>query len=598
MLDRRLVAGGAAIALVALAAVFVLVAAPRWAAGRLEALAAQQLGRSLTAEGGAHLDFAPLALRLDGAVLAGQTPDDDSLLTAQSLSLPLSLGQLLGGRPDPSHLTLTGAEVAFLVDEQGRASWDVPGLAATAMEMTLEQAKLRYFDARNNQSLEIDHVDGQLDLAADGGATFSGTAVINGRLVRIDADLKSVARVNADGSPLELALAADDGTANFSGRLSTANVLSLAGPVSLASDTPAPALRLLGLPLPDGAAVAGPIAIDGALDTAGRAFAIRNATLSLGAFHGAGDLAIDLRNDQPKLQASLTADAMWLDPFVPAAGAKNGDWGRLPLPFDLLKTFDAEVNVAGRSLAYGGFTTGAAQLKLSLAGGRLVLDGRASLADDGTLAFTGKADATAIPPSVGLTFDAEEAVAQPMLGALVGLDQLTGIGAMSADLTASGTTQEELTGTLKGTARLDLINGRIAGADFTGLMLAAKQKILAGWSAAPGGTAFDHLTGQAAIADGIATFRGLKIESADRVFTLEGLIDVLRQGIAVSATALVNGQPLLPVAVIARGPWAGPKIYPDIPNILSNPEGGFARLQDAAPLAPQDALGTQGTQGN
>ena len=48
-----------------------------------------------------------------------------------------------------------------------------------------------------------------------------------------------------------LALAADDGTASFSGRISTAKVLSLAGPISLASQTPAAGLRLIGLPLPE-----------------------------------------------------------------------------------------------------------------------------------------------------------------------------------------------------------------------------------------------------------------------------------------------------------------------------------------------------------
>ena len=115
-------------------------------------------------------------------------------------------------------------------------------------------------------------------------------------------------------------------------------------------------------------------------------------------------------------------------------------------------------------------------------------------------------------------------------------------------------------------------------------MLAAKQKILAGWSEAPGSTPFTSLEGQATIEDGIASFRDLRIVGPVTSFTLEGLIDVLRQAVAVSVTASASGQPLLPVAVIARGPWAGPQIYPDIPNILSNPEGGFSRLQDAAPL--------------
>ena len=45
----------------------------------------------------------------------------------------------------------------------------------------------------------------------------------------------------------------------------------------------------------------------------------------------------------------------------------------------------------------------------------------------------------------------------------------------------------------------------------------------------------------------------------------------------------------LPVAVAVTGNWAAPRIYPDIPDILNNPEGGFARLR--TPPAPQPATG-------
>ena len=43
---------------------------------------------------------------------------------------------------------------------------------------------------------------------------------------------------------------------------------------------------------------------------------------------------------------------------------------------------------------------------------------------------------------------------------------------------------------------------------------------------------------------------------------------------------LVDGT-AVPVPLIVKGMWSEPRIYPDIPNILTNPEGGFARLQDA-----------------
>lgn len=585
MYDRRLVAGGAAIALIVVAAFAFLIIAPRVAAGGLATLVQQQLGRSLDVRGGAHLDFSPLSLRLEDAVLSGATPDDDSFVTTRSAVVPVSFGQLFGAALQPAEITLTNPEFALLVNERGEASWDFAGLTTPApFRLRLEQGRFRYFDARNSQSMELAQVDGVLELGADGGAKFSGTAVINARLVRIDSELKSLARVNADGSPLELALAADDGTASFSGRVSTAQVLSLAGPVSLATTSPVAGLRLLGLPLPEGLALPGPLTIDGALDGAGRAFAIRNATIAAGDFRAAGEVGADLRNARPKLQANVAADQLWLDAFVPASGAKGGDWGRLPLPFALLKGVDAEAAIDLRSLSYGGFTAGRSRLGVALNDGKLEVNGAAQLANDGTLGFTIRADANAVPPSVGLSITANDTEAQPLLASLAGVSQLTGTGGFAADLTATGTTQEEMAGTLKGTASIDFVNGRIAGVDLTGLILSAKHKILEGWSAAPGGTPFTRLAGEATLADGIASFRGLTIEGEAASFTLEGLVDVLRQAIAISGSGTANGQPLLPVGVIAKGPWAAPRIYPDVPNILSNPEGGFARLQDIAPL--------------
>ncbi|WP_161957252.1 AsmA family protein [Aestuariivirga litoralis] len=584
MYDRRLAATGAAIALVAAAIIAFVLVTPRIAAGGLAALAQQQLGRAVTVHGATHLVFSPLALRVEEAALSGPKPDDDSFVMARSAIIPVTLGQLFGAAPAAPAITLEGAEFALLVSERGEASWDFAGKAPGAMTITLDQSRFRYFDARNGQSMELSHVDGTLNLRADGGAGFAGSAVINGRLVRIDADLKSLARVNADGSPLELVLSAREGSASFSGRLATAKVLSLAGPVSLSSDDPAAALRLIGLPLPEGSAVGASIAVDGALDSAGRAYAIRNATLSLGAFRAVGDMSVDLRSGLPKLQARLAADTLWLDGFVPAAGATATDWGRRPLPFALLRTFDAELNIGARQLAYGPVAAGPARVIATLAGGKLQATVESQLPGNGTLNLDITADATTLPPAVSLSLAAEDTPVQPLLGALTGASKLTGTGDLVADLSATGTTQEELAGTLKGTARIGIAAGSIQGVDITALFLAAKQKILEGWQAAPGATPFDNLNASATIADGIATIRDARLESPALTVTAEGILDVLRQGIAMAGSGFVNGQPLLPVPVVAKGLWARPQVYPDIPNILTNPEGGFARLQEAAPL--------------
>jgi hypothetical protein len=54
---------------------------------------------------------------------------------------------------------------------------------------------------------------------------------------------------------------------------------------------------------------------------------------------------------------------------------------------------------------------------------------------------------------------------------------------------------------------------------------------------------------------------------------------VLRRAVDLKVDMLPPETAPLPVPVIIRGNWSQPRIYPDIPDILNNPEGGFARLR-------------------
>lgn len=590
MHGRRLVWGGAALVLLAAITAAWLLLSPGWAVSALGSAAETALGRSFTARGGANLDFSPLAIRIADARLSALEPEDN-FITTKSLTIPVSLGQLLARAPDLSALTLTEAEIALVIDAEGRASWDLPDTTAgKPMAITLEQSTIRYFDARNDQSLLLSNVDGLLTFDAQGGVSFSGSGVVNSRVLRLDATLKSMARVNHDGSPFDVAISSDIATANFSGMVSTANLLSLAGPVNVTSESPASALQWLGISLPKDTKLPGPLSIDGALDSAGRAFAIHKAAISIGALRAGGEMAIDLRGERPKLQGSLAVETAWLDPLVPASGAQGGEWGRSTLPFKLLKDFDAELAVQAQAVHYGAFSAGASKLQVLLKDGRLETTGALQLANGGTLDVTADADASVLPPSAALTLKGENVEVEPLIAAATGLSIFSGTGSISADLTAQGKTQEEMVGTLKGAAAFSLGQGRIAGTDLPGLATAVREKILDGWGQAPGGTPFTAFTGAVSIADGIATFRTLTLETAQASFTVSGLVDLLRRAADMKATAAAGEVPLLPVPIVVKGKWGAPRIYPDVPQILENPEGGFARLKDpAAAKIPAEA---------
>ena len=581
MNERHLVAAAAAMTLlVAVVTISWVVLSPGWAVQALAGIAQQQLGRAFSANGGADLDFSPLTISIEEPVLAGHSDSVGSLMTAKSLVMPISLRQIIARRPDVSKITLNEAEFALLVDERGQASWDFPGMAAgRAMDLILKQASFRYFDARNGQALKVANVDGLMKIGADGSVNFEGTAVINSLVSRIAFRLKSLPRVNADGSPLEIAIESQPHAASFSGRLSTAKVLNLAGPVSITSSAPAGIARMAGIPLAEAATMPGPLNLNGALDSAGRAFAIRNAAVTFGQFRAVGEVVADLRGDRPKLQANLEADTLWLDALLPPADAEPGAWGRAGLPVERLRAIDAEVSILARGATFRGYDAGATRMAATLNAGKLEASAATRLANGGTLSFTATADAVVLPPAGTFTLKAENAELAPLIGALGGVTALEGTGTLALDLAAQGRTQEELIGTLKGTASLALNGGRIAGMDIGGMLGALRERILDGWTAVSGSTQIDTLTASLTLADGLATVTEAKATLPGVQLALTGTADVLRRAVDLKVDMLPPETAPLPVPVIIRGNWSQPRIYPDIPDILNNPEGGFARLR-------------------
>ena len=75
-----------------------------------------------------------------------------------------------------------------------------------------------------------------------------------------------------------------------------------------------------------------------------------------------------------------------------------------------------------------------------------------------------------------------------------------------------------------------------------------------------------------------------KLESPSLSMQATGDIDLLRKAIELHADPrLVTGangeQSGLPVAVVVKGPWDKPKIYPDMAGILEKPKQAYEQLK-------------------
>lgn len=561
-----------------------LLLSPGWAIAMLKQRAEAGLGRVLDVKGGAHLDVSPeLSIRLDQASLSGLDDHDGSFLTAKAIRIPVSLGQLVTRSPDLSAITLEQPDFAFLIDDRGRANWSfTPVAAPSALRLDIVDGSMRYFDARNGQSLALKGANLVAGINVEGGIDLTGTAEINGRLARITADLKSLARVHDDGSPLDLSVEGVEGTASFGGRLSTAKVLSLAGPVTITSPDLRAAARWSGLAVAEGDTYK-QVSITGALDSAGRAFAIRKARLVLDEAQAEGDIVVDTRGEVPKLQAQLVAERFTLDPFIPASGAKPDDWGSTLLGLELLRDFDVELTLESSAFTYAGLPAFPAHVVLGVAKGRLQasLTTQSGALGDTNLAMV--ADAALAPPSFAMVLKSDNAEA--LLAGPGGMPWLKGPTSMSLDVSGTGRTQQEIVGTLKGTAAITNATGILVGPDLKAMLAAVSQRILDGWLAAgSGNTALSTLAATFTIADGIATTSDLRLESPGISVTATGEVDLLRRAVDLKAeprlVAEGSGTAVsLPVAVAVKGPWGTPRIYPDLKDILTNPTAAFDSLK-------------------
>lgn len=552
-----------------------------WAVQALQDRVAKTLGRSLTVRGGASLDIAPeLALRFDTVDLANAEGLDGAFITAEAIRVPVTLSDLLQHRLG-QNLTLVAPQIGLEINEKGDAAWLMNGAGpqdAVPAHITITGGTLRYYDHRNDQHFEVRDAELAADITAEGAITLNGSAVLAGRAVTLDAYVKSLSRVAGDGAPVELSLQAPMLQASYSGRLSTASALSLAGTASLAGPSLRDVAQWAGIILP-GSTGFGAFSVTGQVDGNGRDITLHNAKLSLDALTAEGRVGLVMGGERPQVLADLGVDQVDIGNYLsPLASATSG-WSDQPLSFADLRNVDARLALNTNGLSYGALSAGKSTVQLSLTAGRL--DGVITSDDTmgGTARVDVQADGTGSAPLLSLHVEGQKLDGLQLTSALAGAGFLSGPLSLSLNVSGYGPSTAAIVSTLKGTAKISAGTASLAGIDLKAIAAAVTQRIVEGWQRQPAAaTALNALSAEFDVADGIATAKSLTLQSPDVVLKGSGTVDLLRQAIDLSVVPTL-GAAAFAVPVIVKGPWASPRIYPDVPDILLKPEEGFARLK-------------------
>ena len=602
---RRILKFGGVLLLLLVGAVFSLpfIIPHDFIAGQLRDAVKAETGRTLTIGEAPKLVFWPdFAVTLKDVHLSNPPGlFEGQVAQMDELRIRVEVRSLFNRVLDIKELHLVRPRLSLVIDGQGRPNWimsndgspqeaGTPGIATGSIApVTIEDGDVRFLDERSGKAFMAENVDLTVTLGSlTGPVAVKGSLTTLGDEIELAFSAKAPAELATAGSPVSLAVKSKRLSFAFAGRALMRDGIGLDGTIKAETGSVRDLARWAKIAVPDGPGF-GPAKVSGDLSFTPKAVKLAKARVSLDGLAAQGDLGLSLAG-RPSLTASLGFDLIDVNRYLPPradAPPEAAGWSTALISFAGLSAIDGKIKLSANSLVYRDLKTGkiaidaqvksgrldAALSRISLYGGnaqgRLILDGAGTV------------------PAVQMTLAAQGFDGLRLLQDYAGVQRFEGTAGAELNLSAKGRSQAELVSSLNGTGAFSFANGAIRGIDIEAMVKGVATNILTGWHQGPEArTPFDALSASFTINNGIAATTNLNFTS--RVMTMKGsgTVDLPRRALnlKVSPTlTLAEAQSLdlagLAVPIIVRGPWAAPRIYPDIAGILENPQAAYDTLR-------------------
>jgi AsmA protein len=315
-------------------------------------------------------------------------------------------------------------------------------------------------------------------------------------------------------------------------------------------------------------------------------------TLGDGAFNGWASVdaaskplvKLDLDFQRLDLAASARTDAS-------TSQSLQHGWSNASFDLNGLNYVDAQARISAAEINIGDAHFAPAAIDATLAGGVL----KARFANLG--AYGGQAsgdvivDASAASPVYTLRSDLSGVRALPLLRSAADFDKLDGKLQAKLALRSTGQSQRAIMANLDGTVFALFQDGAIKGLNVAQMIRSLTASPLSGWQEGKEqNTDLTQLSASFRVEKGQATTSDLNLVGPLVRMTGAGTIDLGTQMLAFRVepklvmTTEGQGRAADPVGlgipVVIDGPWAEPRIYPEMQGILDNPEAAYAKLKE------------------
>ncbi|ASQ14612.1 AsmA family protein [Sinorhizobium meliloti] len=459
------------------------------------------------------------------------------------------------------------------------AAYTLPGIA----DETMREVKAKKITARIESLAKPVRVAGRLDW----------------RNKPVDVDLQIPAadtiltgNLSTEGMPFKLQVKMSDANLSLDGKAALSG--TYAGKLGFSTADLSAFLAALGQ---SGAESIGPLAFNGHVDAGATGVSFQKATISVNGVEGAGGGSVEFTTPL-KIKTALNFDELDLarlagaqSPAPQAKASKGAEPADVPLDLSSLRSIDATIKVNAKKLGYGKVFAGPVATSL------VVSDGVASLTlpeapfYGGHVVASLRADGSQSEPSIALKTSISGASAAPLLTDMAGFKHLEGSLKAEFDVTGAGGTSGALAKSLQGNANVGFSDGAIRGIDIANVYNNLVSLMTSGFKQDESkATTFTELGASFAIEGGVARTEDLKLVGPLIRMTGNGAADLaqstLNFRLEPRLVASLKGQGAeistdgIGVPVVVEGSFAAPRIYPDLSDLLKNPDAALAKLKD------------------
>jgi AsmA protein len=580
------IAGAVVAAVIAIVALLLVIGIPSgFMTSTIQARVERETGYRLTLLGATRIGFWP-SLNVTLNDIALQNPKDrnssDDRLTVDRVEADVTLESLWSGHPHITELAIVRpvAHVPLLRQRNPQTSPSAKPAAPSGEDdanapvidhVTVTDGAIEFFNARDRVDDRIDGINANVVIGGDRKIRVAGSAHAS------EHPLKFEIKATMPAPPME-----------------RQNI-----PVELTFDAP----DVLQAPLSTKAEVrlnGAVIMINGLTGTFGD-----------GAFNGWA--SVDVAS---KPLVKLDLDFQRLDVATPKGPAASSPsqasqpWSNASVDLIGLNYVDAQLRVSAAELNLGEAHFAPVAIDAALANG-VLKSGFPNLgAYGGQVSGQLTVDASSGNPTYVLSSDLVGVRALPLLRAAADFDKLDGKLQAKIAARSTGTSQRAVLSNLGGTVFANFQDGAIRGLNVARMIRSLTSGTLSGWQETREQTTdLTQLSASFRIETGQATTSDRNLVGPLVKMTGTGTVDLAAKTLALRVEPKLvmttegqgrSGDPVgLGIPVVVDGPWAEPRIYPDMAGILDNPDAAYAKLKEIGKglFGPGGGLGGSGGNG-